>query len=573
MEAVGGGCGRLDFGRIAKPHQEEDLRLLARSCGVVFEGETFKEMTDSDRLCVGCFEEEPGGAVCPVCGYDETADRVPLFLPLRTVLQETYLVGRELGRPGGFGITYLAFDLNLKDRVAIKEYLPLQLAARDMDRLSVRAHSTKGEGFFRFGLSEFNQEAQTLARLRHPNIVRVRTFLQANGTAYLVMDYYEGETLEAYLERQDGRIPEDDALQLMEPIFDALSEEVHPQRYLHRDISPQNIYLATLGGEVQPLLIDFGAARQKLGDRSQSLSVVLKPGYAPIEQYYSKGRQGPWTDVYACAATLYRAVTGAAPPPAVDRTTEDLLEPPDHLAPGLSKEFCEALMWGLEMGDERRPQSVEEFRGRLLPAPSPTPLPYPVPTPPPPPAPQAGIPLLRGVSGELAGQEIPLVETLIIGREATMSNLVLQRTDLSRQHCAIRYDDVLGVFQLEDLESSNGTFVELWNELRPLEPGRPVTLRPGGRFHLVDQDERFEVVLTAPGTDEASSELASEDLRSATAEEALRAELPGEEYRQPEPDEPVSLSDAMPQARSKLGWVLLFLLLVGAVATAVVVFL
>ncbi|MCP4663489.1 MAG: FHA domain-containing protein [bacterium] len=446
-------------------------------------------MVEPDRLCAGCFGEKDPGGVCLHCGYDEAAERPALFLPLRTVLGNQYVVGRELGRPGGFGITYLAWDRNLHERVAIKEYLPRALAGRDSDGLSVRALSATDDDSFQLGFDAFRKEAQTLARFRHPNIVRVRTWLEANDTAYMVMDYYFGETLEDFLVRQGGRVSEDKAVRLMAPVLDALRSEVHAQHYLHRDISPLNIYLARIGSQASPILLDFGAARQSLGDRTQSLSVILKPGFAPPEQYHAMGKQGAWTDVYACAATLYRTVTGTMPPPSIDRLAEDSLMPPEQLTPGLSPGFCAALLGGLQVERENRPQTMAEFQERLESRP-PEPLPG-----------QPSNPLLRALSGELAGQEIPIEETLIIGREPATSHLVLARPDLSRQHCALRFDPAGRAFVLEDLESSHGTFVERGGEVYPVEPGRPVTLAAGDRFHLVDGSDRFEVVLV-PGAEE-----------------------------------------------------------------------
>jgi serine/threonine protein kinase len=152
--------------------------------------------------------------------------------------------------------------------------------------------------------------------------VRVRQFFSAHGSAYLVMDYYQGLSLAEYLARQpDGRLPEAKALGLMQPILDGL-RAVHAEGFLHRDIKPANIYLArTPSGGARPILLDFGAARQSVGERSRSLSVLVTDGYAPFEQYSRKGRQGPWTDVYAAAAVLYRVLTGETPPPTPERTT------------------------------------------------------------------------------------------------------------------------------------------------------------------------------------------------------------------------------------------------------------
>jgi formylglycine-generating enzyme required for sulfatase activity/serine/threonine protein kinase len=322
-------------------------------------------MTDPspDALCPGCFAEKGGASPCPHCGYDERVARGPLLLPHRTLLQEQFLVGRVLGKPGGFGITYLGWDRKLQTQVAIKEFLPRELAGRATDQASVAPHSQDEVALFRYGLEQFLREARTLAQLDHPNIVRVRQFFEANGTAYLVMDYYEGISLAEHLDNQGGRLPEESAKQLLLPILDGL-RAVHAKGFLHRDVKPQNIYLArTDSGGVRPILLDFGAARQAMGERSRSLSVVVSAGYAPFEQYQRKGTQGPWTDIYAAAAVLYRAVTGEEPVEATDRISADALKPAADF--GVSKGLSDALHEALAIAPEARPQSAQEFQARL----------------------------------------------------------------------------------------------------------------------------------------------------------------------------------------------------------------
>ncbi|MGB4335914.1 MAG: serine/threonine-protein kinase [Chromatiaceae bacterium] len=330
-----------------------------------------------DTLCPGCFADKGQANPCPHCGYDEQAERGPLILPHRTRLHEEFMVGRVLGKPGGFGITYLGWDLSLQTRVAIKEFLPRDLARRSSDRVTVAVHSQDDDERFRFGLEQFLREARTLAQLDHPNIVRVRCFFEANGTAYLVMDYYQGFSLAEYLDQQGGRIPEEQAKQLMLPILDGL-RAVHVKGFLHRDIKPQNIYLAGLeSGGVRPILLDFGAARQAMGERSRSLSVVVSPGYEPFEQYHRKSRQGPWTDIYSAAAVLYRLVTGETPPEATERMAGDTIKPPTDF--GVTQALSQAIAAGLALVPEARPQSAHDLQARLwgggalvLPAPYPS---------------------------------------------------------------------------------------------------------------------------------------------------------------------------------------------------------
>lgn len=309
-------------------------------------------------ICPGCFRHKGGEvAVCPQCGYDAAAPRSPLLLPALTRLNQRYLIGRTLGKPGGFGVTYLGFDLTLQVKVAVKEYCPRDLVGRDTSRRTLAPHSQEDGELFQVGLRAFLDEARTLAKFDHANVVRVRDFFEANGTAYLVMDYYEGESLLEYLERHGGKLPWRAALELMLPVLDGL-REVHRRGFLHRDVKPHNIYLTTQG---RPILLDFGSARQAMGERSRSLSVMLTEGYAPFEQYTRRGAQGPWTDIYGVAATLYLLITGQTPPPATERIRRDELIPPLQLVPDLPQPLNAALLYGLATEPQQRPQTMEQF--------------------------------------------------------------------------------------------------------------------------------------------------------------------------------------------------------------------
>jgi serine/threonine protein kinase len=362
----------------------------------------------TDPRCPGCFADrgfDPRRVnPCPNCGYDERAERSPLLLAPGTVLKGQFQIGRVLGRPGAFGITYLAWDLGLHRRVAIKEYLPRELAGRGTDRATVVAHCGDDEAF-RFGLHQFLVEARTLARLDHPNVVRVFQVFEANGTAYLAMEYYEGLTLADHMEARGGRLPESQALMLIAPVLDGL-RAVHAQGFLHRDIKPQNIYLArTEGGGVRPILLDFGAARQSVGERSRSLSVVLTEGYAPFEQYIRKGHQGPWTDIYAVGTVLYRMLCGELPPDALQRMELDTLKPASAF--GVSRHLSQVIARALALSPEDRPQRVDDFQNELQGhTPKPTPVASPLPIadlPPPPSDPGAEVPRLLGGPGITRG--------------------------------------------------------------------------------------------------------------------------------------------------------------------------
>ncbi len=208
-----------------------------------------------ETRCPGCFAEKGRATSCPDCGYDEAAPRGRALLRQRGLLNGQFVVGRVLSQPGGFGITYLGWDLDLETRVAIKEYLPRDLAGRAADGARVVCHSPKAGATFGFGLERFLREVRTLAQINHQNVVRVRQLVKANGTAYLVMDYYDGLSLAEYLQCQGGRLPENQAKQLLLPILDGL-RAIHAEGLLHRDVKPQNIYLARLGsGGVRQLVI------------------------------------------------------------------------------------------------------------------------------------------------------------------------------------------------------------------------------------------------------------------------------------------------------------------------------
>ena len=288
------------------------------------------------------------------------SSRPPIALPDGTRLRDEYRIGAVLGA-GSFGVTYRAHDEHLDTEVAIKEYYPRQIAGRADDTLHLRPHTEQDTEAFAFGREQFRQEGRTVARFDHPNIVDVRSYFEEHGTGYLVMDYYEGQTLADYLAGQGGTLPEEEALSLMREVLRGL-EPVHADGVLHRDIDPQNIYRTREG---RAILIDFGAAREAMAAESQDLSVILKPGFAPFEQYAPDGNQGPHTDVYACAATLYKCLTGLTPPAATTRAQEDELVPPREVRPDISLDTSVAVMKGLALTPDARPEGVEAF-SRLL---------------------------------------------------------------------------------------------------------------------------------------------------------------------------------------------------------------
>ena len=283
-------------------------------------------------------------------------------LPVGSYLGEFELT-QVIGE-GGFGIVYLAVDHSLQRRVALKEYMPSSLAERTSG-MQVSSLSEEDEETFRKGLDSFINEARLLAQFDHPSLVKVHRFWEANGTAYMVMPFYEGPTLKETLRKLPA--PPDEAwlLTLLEPLTEVLAV-IHGQQCYHRDIAPDNILL--LSGSNRPLLLDFGAARRVIGDANQALTVILKPGYAPVEQYAEvpSMKQGPWTDVYALAAVLFFAITGKKPPAAVGRLLNDQYVPLVQSAAGkYSEAFLRAIDQALVVKPNERTQNIDAFRAAL----------------------------------------------------------------------------------------------------------------------------------------------------------------------------------------------------------------
>ena len=255
--------------------------------------------------CYSCFQEWEGDGACPRCGYDPAVDtdKFPHALPHGTILAGKYITGRVLGQ-GGFGITYIAQEHSTEKLVAVKEYFPEAMCSRGSSNAIAPYSGHFGEDFF-YGKDAFLDEARTLAQFDNsPNIIHVYTYFEENGTAYFAMEYAAGLTLQQYLENEGGKITYDQAERLLLPVMEALSV-VHIKGLIHRDIKPENIIVSS-DGNVK--LIDFGAARYNLGEKSQSLDVVLTHGFSPFEQYSRNKAQGPYTDVYAFAATFYYVI-------------------------------------------------------------------------------------------------------------------------------------------------------------------------------------------------------------------------------------------------------------------------
>ena len=316
----------------------------------------------NQKYCLYCMQEM-NEDICPYCGKKEE-DAPTHHLKPGTMVNQKYMIGHALGE-GGFGITYIGLDTLLNMKVAIKEYYPYGMANRNHAVGSnVTISMGTRENSYVEGKKKFLKEARILAQCTNvPGIVYVRDFFEANDTAYIVMEYLEGITLKSYLKKH-GVIPEEKLKEWMLPLMESL-EKVHNKGMIHRDISPDNIMLT----ENQTLkLMDFGAARDISGAGGRSLSVMLKPGYAPVEQYLSKGQQGPWTDIYALCATMYKCMTGVTPVESNQRVydEEDELQRPSAFGIRISRSMEDAIMKGMSILQKNRYQNISELYQAIM---------------------------------------------------------------------------------------------------------------------------------------------------------------------------------------------------------------
>ena len=358
-------------------------------------------MINIERLCHNCMRELPSeGTVCPHCGYHNRTlpPRPDAALPEQTILRGRYLLGPVLGQ-GGFGITYLAVDLQDQKRVAIKEYFPVGLVTRIVTSGPESAHESAGsdsgkrsftddiqigsgeqERHFINGKRRFQREAATLMELnRLDGVVNVFDFFEENGTAYMVMEYIPGISLKEYMSEQRKKTGKpfswETSLRLIEPVMAALAE-VHRAGIVHRDISPDNILISGDGNErsaengdnIKVTLIDFGASKEELAAVfNKSTTILVKHGYAPEEQYRTHGLQGAWTDIYALCGTIYHMISGEVPVDAIERIIQDTLPALKELDldPPVPAEVSDVVEKGMKIRAKERYQSIEEMRADL----------------------------------------------------------------------------------------------------------------------------------------------------------------------------------------------------------------
>jgi serine/threonine protein kinase len=441
------------------------------------------------NLCPNCFAAG-FDAQCSSCGYTalSAGDNFMLLVP-GFILNNRYVVGRALGS-GGFGITYLALDTETNERVAIKEYLPTGVAVRDSGTGFIKPGNQDSRGIFEHGIKVFLNEAAVLQRFAGQTaIVQVKDCFEANGTAYFSMEFLDGVNLKALARSSNKKLPYKLAFEVLTQVAKAL-DVVHSKGLLHRDVSPENIFI-TKTGAIK--LIDFGATRYFVGERSRSLSVILKPGFAPPEQYSTKGTQGPWTDVYALAATFYTVVSGTSMPDSLDRLNGRPLPKLSEIAPEVSHSMSNAIDKALKLKSQERCQSMGDFLALLQGGgknPAKNPVKKPVQHVPVPAVVIQSTPYVVFQSKTGSNKWIvPKNIEMLIGRSLERCNIVINSVNVSRVHCTLRYDDKAQCFYLKDL-STNGTFL---GDGKRLVKNEPYTLKLGGTFYLLSTEYLLKV--------------------------------------------------------------------------------
>ena len=321
------------------------------------------EIYEKQDICLRCMHPLKGGKRCPECGFEiDKYKPKEHHLKPRTILHGQYIIGTVLGE-GGFGITYVGWDLLLHMMVAVKEYFPVGIVMRDGTQNTVSVFSGADEEFFRHDRGKFMNEAQKLAKFDDdPGVVSVKNYFMENGTAYIVMEYIQGINLNTFIQQNGGKLSMQQTLKLLDLPMRTLSQ-LHKNKTFHRDISPENL-MVTNNGVVK--LIDFGSAMDHNVDM-KTRALKVRPGYSPLELYTTEGKEGAFTDVYALCATIYKAITGVVPPMVTERMMEDKLVPPSKLGvKSITPRQEKALMKGLAVNSANRYQSVEELRKDLV---------------------------------------------------------------------------------------------------------------------------------------------------------------------------------------------------------------
>lgn len=462
--------------------------------------------------CQQCFAPLRGARVCPHCGYDSsTAKAYVGVLPAFTILHNRYLLGRVLGK-GGFGVTYVAMDLKYNTLCAIKEYLPAEYSTRSNGTKNIVPYSdAKAQYVFNHGREKFVEEAKTLLELKNdPIVVDILNFFQENNTAYLVMEYLDGQDLRKMTRMQGGRLDAGFAKTVFVTVASSLME-IHKKNILHRDLSPENI-VVTKDGKIK--LIDFGAARNFVSTQNAGMSILLKPGFAPPEQYEKKGNQGPWSDVYALCATFYNLVSGKTLVDALFRYRGQ--EQPSLISLGcaVTKKTSDVIEKGMALEQRNRYQNFMELLNDIdievsqKPISSPTPQPVKPPQPVRPPQPVKPSQPIRPpqppvktvhkhayIAAVMRNQMVnkvlvPQGSPFSVGRFEQSHYRIAGDTNVSREHCQIRYDGTK--LYITD-KSANGTFFAKTGER--LNRNHEYVVPSGTQFYLATPNHLLILVI------------------------------------------------------------------------------
>ena len=466
------------------------------------------------NICQNCFLPLQNPGKCPSCGFDPSSVRKyeGVIQPGIQIGNGRYTVGRVLGR-GGFGITYKAKNNATGRIVAVKEYMPSEYSSRPSGSLTVIPYDNeKSRRIFKHGKEKFIDEAKTLVQLRNnPIVVDILDYFEENNTAYLVMQFLDGKDLRTIARNSaGGRIDPEFATECFVTVASCLAE-VHKLNILHRDISPENMIVSPDKKIIT--LIDFGAARSFVSSQNKGMSILLKVGYAPPEQYNSKGNQGPWSDVYALCATYYNIVSGKAPTDSMFRYRGQHMPTLDEMGcnvyPGMSaiidkgmsldvkdryKDFMELLnavskVMPISQSPAPKPKPDPGPGPRPGPRPNPVLPPHPNPIPRPPVQPvisKQKIPYITFVSSGISSN-IGSRDIFKIGRTGQGCNMSLSGSIISRIHCYLTFDG--NNFRLTDV-SSNGTFLENGERL---VKEREYILPPGSKFYIAERENMFIV--------------------------------------------------------------------------------
>lgn len=454
--------------------------------------------------CINCFEPLNAIERCVRCGFNNEPGKVPQgALPAFTFVNNRYLLGRVLGK-GGFGITYIAKDVANNRICAIKEYMPSEYAARNDSEFSVYPLSdSKARFVFEHGKEKFIDEAKTLLKLgNNPVVVDILDYFTQYNTAYLVMEYLDGKDLRKMARENNGRLDIETIKSVFVTVASSLME-IHKMNILHRDLSPENIIITK---NRRIVLIDFGAARNYVSCQNKGMSILLKPGFAPPEQYTSNGVQGPWSDVYSLCATYYNLASGKPLVDALFRYRGERQPTLYSLDCGVPRAVSDVIEKGMELDYKKRYKDFKQLLDDLEPidsvksrerpqSPQQVKIQAQTGSPKVPTGTSASVvPTVSFLSGDtvISQSVVPRSDILKIGRSKYGSNLVLEHdTNISRIHCFVRFDERSKTFFLSDI-SANGTYFE---DGRRLEKSREYPIESGTRFYLATRNNMLVVML------------------------------------------------------------------------------